>query len=175
MSLIIQSRHALKRRLVATGGVRSMPSTWNNLTMMQVVPSGHSCKNSSAFRSMASSSSSADKDGTNHNNALESTAAAGAWRKKQLKKLETKFTGDPHTSSVIVEEVKEEDDLQPEWKAMESRVTKRKSKTKAEMGGKSGRSNIKITDEEMWLQGGLYDTEVGDDDDGDDGKEGTKS
>jgi hypothetical protein len=97
--------------------------------------------------------SSADKD---NDNALESTAAAGAWRKQQLNKLEKKFA-EPAI------EVKDEEDLQPTWKAMESRVTRRQSRTKAEMGGKTGRSNVRSTDEEMWLQGGLYD-EIGDGD-----------
>lgn len=125
------------------------------------VPSGNSYRASFAIRGMTSS---ADKD---NDNALESTAAAGNWRKQQLNKLEKKFS-DP------VVEVQDEEDLQPWWKAMESRVTKRKSLTTAEMGGKTGRSNIRSTDEEMWLQEGLYD-EVGDDDDDDEGKEGTKS
>lgn len=45
------------------------------------------------------------------------------------------------------------------WKGMESRVTSRRPKTAAETGGKTGRKNVKKTEEEMWLHEGLY--EVG--------------
>lgn len=78
------------------------------------------------------------------------------WRKKQLNKLESKFQED----SVLT--IESEEDLQPMWKAMESRVKNRAPRTREENGGKSGRVNIKRTDEEMWLQEGLYD-EIGDD------------
>jgi hypothetical protein len=149
--MINQSRHALKRRFGATA-----MQAWN---LAMEVPSRNSCR-TSAIRSMTSS---ADKD---NDNALESTAAAGAWRKQQLNKLEKKFT-DPTV------EVTDEEDLQPMWKAMESRVTRRRSRTEAEMGGKTGRTNVKITDEEIWLEGGLYDA-VGDGH-GDEGSEGTKN
>ena len=162
MSLIIQSRHALKRRFGATA-----MQTWNFATK---VSSGHSCRTPSAFRSMTSS---ADNDNDNDNdNALESTGAPGTWRKKQLHKLEKKFAS---RFAEDFEEVEGEEDLQSDWKAMDSRVTRRRSLTKAEMGGKSGRVNVRRTDEEMWLQAGLYEN-VGDGDgDGDEGTKGTKS
>lgn len=72
------------------------------------------------------------------------------WRKKQLDKLERKFS-DP---SVVVDS---DEDLQPMWKQMEGRVIHRKPRTVEEMGGRTGRVNVKITDEEMWLREGLYD------------------
>ena len=43
------------------------------------------------------------------------------------------------------------------WKQMEGRVIHRKPRTVEEMGGRTGRVNVKITDEEMWLREGLYD------------------
>jgi hypothetical protein len=67
-----------------------------------------------------------------------------------LEKLEKKFT----EPSVKIES---DEELQPMWKGMESRVSNRRSRTIAEMGEKTGRTNIKQTDEELWLQGGLYD------------------
>jgi hypothetical protein len=81
-----------------------------------------------------------------------SSAYAGKeWRKKQLQKLEKKFrTSDPLT-------IESEEDLQPMWKSMESRVKNRRPRTAEELGGRTGRTNIKRTDEELWLQEGLYD------------------
>jgi hypothetical protein len=73
------------------------------------------------------------------------------WRRKQLNSLETKFMD---SETVTVES---EDDLQPMWSSMESRVKNRRPRTKEQLGGKSGRRNIKKTDEEMWLQEGMYD------------------
>lgn len=54
--------------------------------------------------------------------------------------------------------IESEEELQPMWKEMEGRVTRRKLRTLADTGGKSGRMNIKKTDEDVWLQEGLYST-----------------
>jgi hypothetical protein len=79
------------------------------------------------------------------------SSASTEWRKKQLDKLENKFQeSEPLT-------IESEEDLQPMWKSMESRVKNRRPRTKEELGGRTGRTNIKRTDEEMWLQEGLYD------------------
>jgi hypothetical protein len=82
----------------------------------------------------------------------KSASTGGGWRKKQLEKLEKKFT-EPS-------EIESDEELQPEWSAMESRVTNRRSRTLKETGGKSGRINVRKTDEDIWLQEGLYDDEV---------------
>ena len=71
------------------------------------------------------------------------------WRKKQLETLEQKFQ-EPLN-------IEKDDKLQPMWKQMESRVKHRKSRTIEETGGRTGRRNVKRTDEDMWLQEGLYD------------------
>ena len=84
------------------------------------------------------------------------------WRKHQLDKLKNKFQPP--------REITNDEDLQPMWKEMESRVTKRKTLTKEQAGGKIGRRNVRKTDEEAWLQAGLYH----DSDDDDDGESGTK-
>lgn len=49
------------------------------------------------------------------------------------------------------------------WKGMESRVTKRRSYTPAEREGRVGRANVRRTDEDVWLEQGLYDDGDGDD------------
>jgi hypothetical protein len=73
------------------------------------------------------------------------------WRKQQLDKLEKKFS---EPSLVVVDN---DDDLQPMWKSMESRVTRRRPRTVEEIGGRTGRTNVKKTDEDLWLREGLYD------------------
>ena len=82
-----------------------------------------------------------------------SSSSAMEWRKLQLDRLEKKF----NQPSMIVQK---DEDLQPMWKEMESRVTRRKPRTIEEMGGRTGRVNVKKTDEEMWLQEGLYEDET---------------
>jgi hypothetical protein len=79
------------------------------------------------------------------------SSARTEWRKKQLDKLENKF----QESELLT--IESEEDLQPMWKSMESRVKNRRPRTKEELGGRTGRANIRKTDEEMWLQEGLYD------------------
>ena len=56
-------------------------------------------------------------------------------------------------------EINNDEDVQQTWKDMESRVTRRRSMTLAEakFNGKSvGRKNLRKTDEEAWLEAGLY-------------------
>jgi hypothetical protein len=80
------------------------------------------------------------------------TSLSVEWRKEQLDRLERKFTDQQPPQAI-------EDDggLQPAWKAMESRVTKRKLMTTEQRRGKTGRSNIRRTEEDVWLESGLYD------------------
>lgn len=77
--------------------------------------------------------------------------ATTEWRQEQLKRLESKFQEEPTI------DIESDEELQPMWKDMESRVTKRRPRTLADTGGKTGRSNIRKTDEEAWLRAGLYD------------------
>ena len=97
------------------------------------------------------------------------------WRKHQLDKLERKFDGnDPAqnapkmSGSAVGVVIDHEEDLQPMWQQMERRVKHRTPRTLEERGGHSGRQNIKKTDEDLWLQAGLYhhnDNNKKDDDD----------
>jgi hypothetical protein len=90
-----------------------------------------------------------------------SFSAGMEWRKKQLDKLENKFPSYPVGDDWLVNDspltIESEEDLQPMWSSMESRVKNRRSRTKEELGGKTGRRNIKRTDEEMRLEAGFYD------------------
>jgi hypothetical protein len=103
-------------------------------------------RNAIAFHGRAFSDSA--NNGSSKGSAGSTTGVE--WRKAQLDKLERKFA-DP---KVLVDN---EEDLQPMWKQMEGRVTRRRPLTVDEMGGKTGRINVRKTDEEMWLQEGLYD------------------
>jgi iron uptake system EfeUOB component EfeO/EfeM len=73
------------------------------------------------------------------------------WRKQSLDQLERRFAKEP------TKLVHNEADLQPEWKAMESRVVKRRTLTLDEVNGKTGRENIRLTEEDVWMESGLYD------------------
>lgn len=75
------------------------------------------------------------------------------WRKARLDELESKFKEKEKDTLRLV---RSDTELQPEWKSMESRVTNRRTLTKEETGGKTGRSNIRQTEEDVWLASGLY-------------------
>ncbi|GFH58553.1 hypothetical protein CTEN210_15029 [Chaetoceros tenuissimus] len=111
-----------------------------------------------------SSSSGDEKNGLG----LDSLDASSKWRKGQLSKIEDRFKNDSSIKKIddwpVYEplDINNDEDVQPMWKDMESRVTRRKSMTISEAssrGKKVGRSNIRKTDEEAWLSAGLYDDE----------------
>jgi len=84
-------------------------------------------------------------------------AVGNKWRKQQLDKLEKKFQPPSATTAEVESSVQDDEDLQPMWKDMESRVKNRRSRTLAENKGKIGRTNVRKTDEDVWLEQGLYD------------------
>mmetsp|Transcript_12492 Transcript_12492/g.18768 ORF Transcript_12492/g.18768 Transcript_12492/m.18768 type:complete len:158 (-) Transcript_12492:63-536(-) len=87
---------------------------------------------------------------------LDGLEANSRWKKGHLKKLE-KNALQMHDEPL---DIKSDGEVQQMWKDMESRVTKRPTMTISQAalkGKKTGRSNIKKTDEEAWLQAGLYD------------------
>lgn len=51
------------------------------------------------------------------------------------------------------------EEVQPMWINMESRVTKRQSLTLDQRGGVSGRRNVRKSEEDMWLEAGVYDSD----------------
>jgi hypothetical protein len=75
------------------------------------------------------------------------------WRKVQLDRLR-KNLEQRNELPVVIEK---DDDLQPMWKDMESRVVRRRTLTIEQAGGRVGRANIRPTDEESWLKAGMYD------------------
>lgn len=101
-----------------------------------------------------------------------SLAASMRWRRKQIDSLESKFTpaageGGDHTDTEVDDKngsrdntpdsITSDEELQPMWRDMESRVTRRRSLTAAERkAGEVGRRNIRKSDEDVWLEGGLY-------------------
>jgi len=105
----------------------------------------------SLFSTSSSSSSSDNHDGSN-------SKAPNYWRKQQLEELRHKFQpGDwpePNLETMVV--VRDDEDLQPMWKNMEGRVKNRRSRTLEQSNGKVGRQNIKKTDEDIWLEEGVY-------------------
>lgn len=103
--------------------------------------------------------------------ATTSLEATSQYRKGQLNKLENKFkesssspsqSSDTPSMSAWLSQplpIDDYDDVQPMWKDMESRVLKRKLPPKlSEVNNEAfvGRRNIRKTDEEAWLEAGLY-------------------
>jgi len=117
--------------------------------------------------------------------ASSSLAASMQWRRNQIDKIESKFApeesgehdegedegnsaaeSDEADKDVVTSsnddetlpDIQSDDDLQPMWRDMESRVTRRRSLTSAQREpGKIGRRNVRKSDEDMWLESGLYD------------------
>ena len=101
-----------------------------------------------------------------------SLAASIQWRRNQIDTLESKFTpaageGGDHNDTEVDDEngsrdntpdgITSDEELQPMWRDMESRVTRRRSLTAVERkAGEVGRRNIRKSDEDVWLEGGLY-------------------
>ena len=80
---------------------------------------------------------------------------SSSWNKKQIDKIERKFK----KKDAPTNDINNDDDLQQMWKEMERRVVNRRPRTIRETHGKTGRTNIRKTDEEMWLKSGLYEKE----------------
>jgi hypothetical protein len=110
------------------------------------------------FRSFGSSSEEMNS------NVLDGLAATSKWKKDQYTNISSKFGPVPisptDTSSISPLQIDKYEDIQPMWREMESRVTRRRTVTIAEAASKGkgiGRKNVRKTDEEAWLQAGLYD------------------
>ena len=100
--------------------------------------------------------SSGDDEGPSSDPAESSLAASMQWRRTQIDKLESKFD-DKNDGGGDAPDISSDEELQPMWRDMESRVTRRRSLTAAERGpGKVGRRNIRKSDEDVWLASGLY-------------------
>ena len=121
-------------------------------------------------------------DGTSSSSAMdiiESTAATARWKRNHYSKIEDNFppaaeeedghetaTGNnskfttaapsPLQADSTPLSIDKYEDVQPMWKQMESRVTKRRPLTADQRGGLSGRRNVRKSDEDLWLEAGVY-------------------
>ena len=125
---------------------------------------------SSSSSSSSSSSVTATVEGIATATSTATVPKQQHWRKRQLDKIERKFQKqEKKQKEEVCLQIDNEDDLQPMWKEMEGRVTKRKLRTLQDTRGKTGRMNVTKTDEDVWLQEGLYnnydDDNVNDNDD----------
>jgi len=111
------------------------------------------------------------------NDIIDSAAATMQWKRNQHRKIEEKFRQPPkkedendvaekdaniENSSTQRPEplaIDNYDEVQPMWIAMEGRVTKRQSLTLDQRGGVSGRRNVRKSEEDMWLEAGVYDSD----------------
>ena len=146
-----------------------------------------------------SSSTSADDDNNGINGStngtsdiLTSAAATTQWKRKHYQTIEDKFQSNKDTTNTTsnplncnesvdnTNQSKDKDeplsiesyeDVQPMWKEMESRVTKRRSLTLEDRKGVSGRRNVRKSDEDVWLSAGVYDESSSEDSGKDDDKE----
>ena len=106
---------------------------------------------------------------------VASLNASSEWRKNQLSEVTQKFDehhqhdgsednvrndDDDDEEKIVI--INSDDELQPMWRSMESRVLNKRTMTIEEAKRKKkpvGRTGIRRTDEEAWLEAGLYDTE----------------
>jgi hypothetical protein len=82
------------------------------------------------------------------------------WRKVQLEQLENRLSETPLAaswSSPPPLTIGSDEELQQTWRDLESRIRNRRPLTLQDRRGASGRSNIRRTDEDVWLEEGLYD------------------
>jgi hypothetical protein len=138
---------------------RSTPLQWSNNHFALKASSGWH------HASIRSSSSGVNGSSSEADDIIESASATTQWKRNQYSKLEDKFNNNndnesKHTSSKQQLEplnIDNYDDVQPMWKEMESRVTRRRSLTLEQRGGVSGRRNVRKSEEDYWQQAGVYD------------------
>ena len=95
---------------------------------------------------------------------IDSAAATTQWKRNHYQKIEDKFnnktSSTTDTQNLEPLNIDDYEDVQPMWKAMESRVTQRRSLTLEQLkrrGGVSGRRNIRKSEEDYWVKAGVYD------------------
>lgn len=92
------------------------------------------------------------------------------WKRNQFDKITEKFgeTRNKEKEPTPIRKIQHpsvtienDEDLQPMWKDMESRVTKRRLPPRMSSNTKKiGRSNVRKSDEDAWLDAGLYGNSV---------------
>ena len=113
-------------------------------------------------------------DGKSGKDSIESAKATTQWKRSHYRKIVDKFhqpqptspttnnidkssSEIPNTHQLEPLIIDNYENVQPMWKGMESRVTKRIALTVDQRGGVSGRRNVRKSDEDMWLESGMYD------------------
>lgn len=100
---------------------------------------------------------------------IESAAASTQWKRNHHRKIEDKFnTNDESNNSSSTQNldprnIDNYEDVQPMWKEMESRVTRRRSLTLEQRGGISGRRNVRKSEEDYWEKAGVYNNDIAQD------------
>ncbi len=92
---------------------------------------------------------------------IESANATTEWKRSHYRKMQDKLEKPQVQQNQQPEPlfIDNYEDVQPMWKGMESRVTKRAALTLQQRGGVSGRRNVRKSEEDMWLESGMYDIE----------------
>lgn len=95
------------------------------------------------------------------NSIIKGLVSTSQWKKDEIRKITSKFQpiSSTDTSDISPLQIEKYEDIQPMWRDMESRVTRRKTMTVEEAARKGkgiGRRNVRRTDEEAWLKAGLY-------------------
>ncbi|EJK45801.1 hypothetical protein THAOC_35565, partial [Thalassiosira oceanica] len=164
----LRTDHVSTRRHIIVSSIRhakssSQPRAWSDLGV--------------SFERLRRTSSSYSRDDLNGDTAssasgiTSSAAATTQWKRQQYEKIERRFRPD-ETKPLQIDNY---EDVQPAWREMESRVTKRRSLTLEERQGVSGRRNVRKSDEDLWLQAGVYNSskeEASNSDSNDDQEEG---
>lgn len=138
---------------------------WSNNHFALKTSSGHHASIHSSSSGVNGSSSASGSRGE-ADDIIDSASANTQWKRNQYRKLEDKFNNNNENESKHTSSTKQQleplnidnyDDVQPMWKEMESRVTRRRSLTLEQRGGVSGRRNVRKSEEDYWQQAGVYD------------------
>jgi len=143
----------------------SLPLQWSNNHFARKASVWHHAGIHSSSSGVNGSSSASGSRGE-ADDIIESASANTQWKRNQYRKLEDKFNNNNENESKHTSSSKQQleplnidnyDDVQPMWKEMESRVTRRRSLTLEQRGGVSGRRNVRKSEEDYWGEAGVYD------------------
>ena len=151
---------------------RSIPScACKTASSLPLLHAASSCSFGGACRHLSSGDGINGKSSGN-DGIVDSTAATTQWKRSHYRKIEDKFQSQEDQNKVSENNDKQsstqqlkpltidkDEDVQPMWREMESRVTKRRSLTLEQRGGVSGRRNVRKSDEDVWLAAGVYDSD----------------
>ncbi|KAL7543826.1 hypothetical protein ACHAXR_013219 [Thalassiosira sp. AJA248-18] len=170
----LQRPHDVKTKSSFISSITRSRSTSTSLHQQCFIPSGPF---NITHRQLSAGNDGVNGESSPGNDIVDSTAATTQWKRSHYSKIEEKFhnqreecTNDavkPADADAKSQPTKKPEpldidnyeDVQPMWKEMESRVTRRRSLTLEQSGGKSGRRNVRKSDEDMWLEAGVYDSD----------------